>query len=197
MVLVLTVFIVVMTVVINGVTMAPLMKLLKMTDVPSDRRYMLKRATNQLKVKNTTLLSHLRDELGEYLPDVDWKRVSESEELWGEELSSAADGPEISGPAGVKSAWMLVLNLQRAYYKRNFESGTLGSHAFTVLEDFTADLAAEAADTSAKDLSSLYDRKFKSVLVAKIQKQMTPMDAYEAGLTYLLAQKEVLPASSN
>ena len=74
---------------------------------------MLKKATKLLREKNTSLLAHLKQELGEYLPDVDWQRVTEAEDLWGQELAKAADGPEADGPTSDRSAWMLVLNLQR------------------------------------------------------------------------------------
>ena len=48
MVLYLSVVVVVSTVVINGVTMAPLMKALRLTDVPQDRRFMLQMAKKRL-----------------------------------------------------------------------------------------------------------------------------------------------------
>ena len=152
---------------------------------------MLKKATKLLRQKNTSLLAHLKEELGEYLPDVDWQRVTEAEDLWGQELAKAAEGPSMDGSTSERAAWMMVLNLQRAYYKAKFEGGILSGNAYKVLEDFMADLAAKAADAEVSNLGALYDREFKKVLVRNIEKTMAPMDAYEAGLTYILAQKEV------
>ena len=46
-----------------------------------------------------------------------------------------------------KAAWLLVLNLERAFYNAQFERGILGAEAFATLEKYMAKIAAEAQQT--------------------------------------------------
>jgi len=182
---VLTVVVVVTTVVINGMTMAPLMKFLKLTEVPEERQFMLQRAMTKLKGKTDAAISQLRDKLGSGLPDIQW------EGLKGSALSHcvAASCTVVDTD---KATWLLVLNMERAYYLHHFEAGSLGSRAYHVLETTMADICAEANAAPSSELGKVYDRLFyepHGLLGA--MKKMKASDAYEVGLAYLGAQHEV------
>eukprot|EP00966_Prymnesium_polylepis_P280287 6476334-Prymnesium_polylepis.1 len=68
--LLMTVFVVFLTVVANGMTMAPLMRRLKMTDIPDDRKFMLNAATRKLAHETERFISMLAGQ--KVFADVSW-----------------------------------------------------------------------------------------------------------------------------
>ena len=70
MVLLLTVVVVTSTVVINGMTMAPLMRRLRLTDVPEERQFMLQRAKSKVARETEAAVDKMRTRLGHSLPDI-------------------------------------------------------------------------------------------------------------------------------
>ena len=58
--LLMTVFVVFMTVVVNGMSMAPVMRLLKMTEIPDDRKFMLNAATRKLSQDTDRYITKLK-----------------------------------------------------------------------------------------------------------------------------------------
>jgi hypothetical protein len=72
-----------------------------------------------------------------------------------------AAGFDASSPP---AAWLQVLNIERASYLSQFESGKLGSEAFLEMEAFMATLNAKAAHTAGEQLSPMYDREFEDFL---------------------------------
>ena len=69
-----TVVVVFCTVVINGVTMAPLMKLLKMTDRSASRKMMLNGSYSKLREETDKCIKHLRHE-ETFFKGVNWDSV--------------------------------------------------------------------------------------------------------------------------
>ena len=182
MVLILTLMVVMTTVVINGITMAPLMRLLKLTDVPQSRQLMLQRARVKIAKKTAEAIAQVKELHGDELLGVDWEKVT------GCTLTHAENATDEITDRD-KATWLLVLNMERAYYLHAFEKGELQSEAFHVLEDTAADICAEADGAPAKSLGAVYDRHFEKLL-GKLHK-MRASHAYEAALTYLGAQHEV------
>ena len=140
MVLLLTVVVVVSTVVINGLTMAPLMRMLQLTDVPEERQFMLQRAKKRLAGKTKRAIGEMQTQLGAILPDINWDNFHASH---GAALTHCVNAKAVVRDVN-KATWLLVVNMERAYYLEEFEKGALGSHAFNVLERFMADMCAEA-----------------------------------------------------
>ena len=189
MVLIITLYVVVMTVVINGITMAPLMRMLKMTDVPEERVFMLRRAKVKLDEKTAKTIKEVKEAFGDTLTEVNW------DELQGSALTHCVQ----VGEGGKKSCeiknnekdtWLLVMNMERAYYLRQFEDGRLGSKAFHLLEHAMADICAEAVTAPSSELGKIYDRIFYDQLIKEMYK-MRPTHAFEAGLNYIACQHEV------
>ena len=182
MVLWLTVFVVWTTVIIQGVTMAPLMKLLNLTKPPDERNFMILSASNDLNMSTAKYVEELqqRSELSE----VDWESVNAR-------VIRMQTDFDIKDPD--KAAWLLVLNLERAFYHAQFEDAVLTSDAFAILEGFMANLAAAAAVMPAPELGKLYDKMFYDILIHRIfhKESAKAAIAYEVGLAYLNAQAEV------
>jgi NhaP-type Na+/H+ or K+/H+ antiporter len=183
MVLALTIVCVVFTVVIQGVSMAPLMQLLSMTKTPDERNFMLQSAYRKLDGKTQEFRAELQAK--DELDSVDWDSVDKH-------IVQPKNTVEILHPD--KAAWLLVVNLERAYYHAQFENAVLSSEAFAVLEAFMANLAAHASIAKEEDLGKLYDRLFEASLINKAfhgGRGVNASTAYEIGLAYLAGQREV------
>jgi NhaP-type Na+/H+ or K+/H+ antiporter len=183
MVLILTLFVVLTTVVINGVTMAPLMRMLKLTEVPEDRQFMLQRARRRLARKTQKAVEALKTKYGSSLQDVPWAQ------LGGASLSHCHSAMCQVEDVD-RATWLLVLNMERAYYIASFEAGTLGSHAFHVLETAMAEICADASVASTAELGKIYDVHHDELIV-QMNTKLNPAVAYEVGLGYIAAQHEV------
>ena len=177
MVLVLTVVVVFTTVVINGVTMAPLMKLLQMTDVPEDRQYMLQVAQTELAKKTASFIASMREKHEGELKGVNWDVVV------GSRLSHIAAAQDHVRDLD-RAVWLKVLNMERAHYLMRFEDGRLGSDAFFLLERCMSDLIAAAAIEPTEQLGKIYDQHLDK-LNTKLLSNRMPDVSYEAGLAYL------------
>jgi hypothetical protein len=157
------------------------MQKLGMTITPDERNFMLQTACRKLDGKTHAYLAELQGK--PELSMVDWARVESH--IVKKEVEFEIQDPD-------KAAWLLVLNLERAYYFAQFEEGTLGSDAFAVLESFMANLAASAASVQASQLGVLYDKSFARDLINKMkQNHFKAALSYEIGLAYLAAQHEV------
>jgi hypothetical protein len=188
MVLVLTMIVVTLTVVVNGMTMAPLMKRLNMTSTPDHRMYMLHLACNGLDEQTKQFMESIKTQ--KELKDVNWVDVEKhicKREKHGLEKIHDAD----------KAAWLLVLNLERAFYNANFEEGTLGADAYALLEKLMASVAANARTIPTLSLGPMYDEHFYKLLNLLRKKtetasvQITPTIAYEVCSAYLAGQRHV------
>ena len=130
---------IVTTVIINGITMAPLMRFLKLTDRTDERKFMLANALQCVHQESERFLKELHAQWGnlESGRDVDWDEVA---------TCGVTEAVEGCGPCEdeARAAWYEVLNIERASYLRQFETGRLGSHAFRILEEFMAKLIADA-----------------------------------------------------
>jgi len=185
MVLTLILYVVLLTVVINGITMAPLMRFLKLTKIPEDRQFMLQRAKLKIDAETKKSLARMRDQYSEDLPDVDW----ESPDIAvGAPLAHAAKCTGTMIEQIDRDTWLLVLNLERAYYMAQFEAGRLGDQAQRLLEGTMADICAHAALVETSKLGEVYDQHFDKLLVK--MRKMKPSHAYEAGLAYIGVQHE-------
>jgi len=186
MVLVLILFVVLTTVVINGITMAPLMKILKLTQIPEDRQFMLKRAKTKLDQKSIKAVADLRKEYGPYLKDFNWDSPDVLKA--GSAFTHAENCKNTTITDDKRCTWLLVLSLERAFYLVLFEAGSLGDHAFAVLERTMADTQAHAQLTPTDSLGKVYDEHFDALL--KTLRSMDPAEGFEAGLAYIGAQHE-------
>merc|ERR1711908_210868 len=112
----------------------PLMRKLGMTDLSEERKFMLRGVHEKIDSETRKYVNLLKFK-DRARADVDWNVVNKY----------------IKQPTPVyecrdedTAAWLQILNLERCSYLEQFESGTLGSEAFAVLEDFMADLVADA-----------------------------------------------------
>lgn len=130
------VFAVFITVVVNGVTMAPLMRLLKMTDLSDDRKFMLNAAKHKLNSETREYVRKLKQH--KIFKLVSWGYVGTKQLKWGEDYP--VQDPE-------KGAWLQVLHIERASYNSQFHSGRLPGEVFLQLEALMATLNARAGST--------------------------------------------------
>mmetsp|Transcript_53912 Transcript_53912/g.159752 ORF Transcript_53912/g.159752 Transcript_53912/m.159752 type:complete len:1155 (-) Transcript_53912:469-3933(-) len=180
--LLMTVFVVFLTVVANGMTMAPLMRRLKMTDIPDDRKFMLNAATRKLAHETERFISMLAGQ--KVFADVSWPYVDRAK-------CSIKHSFTVEDPQ--RAAWLQVLCIERASYLSQFEAGRLGSEAFMQLESFMATLNAHAAKTPGNELSAMYDREFEAFLqgLLKSKDQMRLRLTCEVAMAYIKGQQIV------
>jgi len=161
-VLLMNMIVVLGTVVINGMTMAPLMSMLKLTAIPMDRRFQLNAAYLHLRHVSEKELAQMITEAKEnarghkFYSGADWSYVY-NKMVKHHELFNDVDDVR-------RAAWTSVLVMERASYLAQFEAGRLASEPFLVLENFMATLVADASRVKTDELSALYDKNFKSLL---------------------------------
>ena len=172
------------TVVINGLTMAPLMRVLNLTGIPEDRRFQLNTAYLQMKEASDEYLTKLKQMTWAH-HGADWdfvqKRMVQHPKLY-------ADITDHN-----RAAWMAVLCIERASYLAQFEDGVLSDDGFEELENFMATVTADAAVAKTSDLSDMYDRRFKQLLTRLDKKHPTVSHkklVYEVFVAYHNAQDE-------
>jgi len=138
MVVFMTVICVFFTVVINGVTMAPLMKLLKMTDLTPARKMMVNGSFAKIRAATNSKKNSLRKEETFY-KHIDWNYV-DRDGLNIDVFYSTIEKEEVP-----KAAWLSVLQIERASYIEAFHHGTLSPDGFAALEAFMATISADAS----------------------------------------------------
>lgn len=179
-----TLWVVAFTVVINGLTMAPLMRFLKLTDIPDDRQFMLNEAYHHMHHKTKELIAELSKK--PEFASVDWPLIEE--QLLQPEPVPVQDEE--------RAAWFAVLQMERANFLTQFEHGLLSAEGFHTLEHFIADLMAEATDPS-NDLSDLYDEKFFTFFDKLAEEDFRAVNMmsrsikYEVSVAYLSAMEAV------
>ena len=191
-----TLVVVFCTVVFNGMTMAPLMKYLKLTEVPDERKWVLNMVHAQLEEKTREILDGLRAlpvmerlTTGSEESDVNWDEV--------DRLIYHAPTPWAVKDAD-RAAWLQVLGMERATYLSKFEKGEVTHYrTFHHLESFMAKLLADAGSVPVDQIGALYDAQFDE-FVRVIKKALEPGSsthskevAFEVALSYLIAQDEV------
>ena len=210
MVLVLTIMVVVTTVVINGVTMAPLMKMLQLTEVPEERRYMLRVARNKLRrgmetgMEKVLQVERAKDKSASIAPEHSAKNRQRAMEAAGDDLlQSELDSMIWLNPTDPnankiiadydRSVWLQVLSLERAFYLAQFEKGLLDSEAFHVLEAFMADVVAEAAKATTDQLGKLYDKMFHDLLIVPMDNRLLNPSLYARVRSFVFQKLTVRP----
>ena len=172
------------TVVINGLTMAPLMKLLKMTGIPEDRRFQLNTAYLQMKKDSDAYLGKLKGMAWAHT-GADWAYVKTRMVKHPKLFHDIKDHE--------RAAWMAVLCIERASYLAQFEDGVLSDDGFEELENFMSAVTADAAVCKTSELSDMYDRRFKQLLT-RLDKQHPTIAhkklVYEVFVAYHNAQDE-------
>jgi len=184
--LLMTVFVVFMTVVVNGMTMAPLMRALKMTEQSDDRKFMLNATGNKLAHGTDEYIAKLQSQ--KVFASVNWHYV---------ESKKCANGVDfftdhtVNDP--MKAAWLQVIAIERASYVAQFERGRLGSEAFLKLEAFMATLLAHANQTAGSELSAMYDAEFEIFLKGLLRstRRGALQDACEVAMAYIRGQQSV------
>ena len=125
-----TIIVVACTVIINAVTMAPLMKLLRMTELSEARKLMVMGSYTKLHGRTAKKLGELKAE-SSFFTGVDWANV--------QSLDLATDVYQASTIQKMElAAWLSVLGIERASYDEQFEQGMLSPQAYEMLEDFMA-----------------------------------------------------------
>ena len=168
-----TVVVVFTTVVINGVTMAPIMRYLKMTEASASRKMMLNGSYSKLRGETKECVHHLQGEMT-FFKFVDWDAVqkgSDAIDLDTKDFELGKDEDEVKILVP-KAAWLSVLSIERSSYLHQFEQGHLSTEGFAALEAFMATLTADAASIETaekptdddikklyKDLETLYKDK--------------------------------------
>jgi len=118
--------------------MAPLMKVLKMTELTPARKMMLNGSFASLRQKTKKKISSLKDE-DTFFKGTDWTKVHQ------DALGVDVFHPDIEKEEVPKAAWLSVLNIERSCYLEQFHHGELGPEGFAALEDFMATMVADAA----------------------------------------------------
>jgi len=139
-----TTVVVTATVIINGCSIATLMRLLEMVSLPSDRKFMLKHATAKLARETDHLLEALQGQ--DEHKGVDWQIVEE------ESLQVHYDFEDDAAA----SSWLQAINIERMAYMELFEKGELSDRAFNQLEYVGSWLQAEAAHRDVNAMPALY-----------------------------------------
>ena len=91
------------------------------------------------------------------------------------------------GVTRVQAAWLSVLNIERASYLRQYESGMLTREGFAVLENFMATMTARAGLVSADRLHDIYDENFHK-MVDGLKKPLSKNVFYDRILAYHVAK---------
>jgi len=168
--------------VVNGITMAPLMKYLKMTEVSEARKMMLNGSFAKLRQATEHCLHELHTE-ATFFKDVDWSEVVGVD--LGVFYHDIHDVP--------KAAWLSVLSIERASYERQYHEGLLTRDGFFVLESFMAKMAADAAKVDSQMLQERYEHHFKR-LMTKLKKRISSeeiMLPYHVSKAYITGQLDV------
>jgi len=180
--LLMTVFVVFMTVVVNGMTMAPLMRLLQMGEIPDARKFMLKAAQKKLTKGTDSLMARLKKQ--KVFEHVSWAYVDAKKLVMTGEY--VVEDPQ-------KAAWLQVLNIERAQYVHQFEHGRLGSEAFMKLEAFMATLNAHADTTPGPELSRKYHHELTRFVqhLIRVKKRKRLMVACQVAMAYIKGQQHL------
>eukprot|EP00441_Pelagodinium_beii_P041071 CAMPEP_0197632526 /NCGR_PEP_ID=MMETSP1338-20131121/9231_1 /TAXON_ID=43686 ORGANISM="Pelagodinium beii, Strain RCC1491" /NCGR_SAMPLE_ID=MMETSP1338 /ASSEMBLY_ACC=CAM_ASM_000754 /LENGTH=930 /DNA_ID=CAMNT_0043204089 /DNA_START=71 /DNA_END=2863 /DNA_ORIENTATION=+ len=179
-VVMMTLIVVSTTVIINGLTMAPLMRFLKMTELPSDRKFMLNEAHE-----------HLAQKIRAYIIDLENKPEFKGVQWAGIESDIVQQQKfDVEDKEKEKAAWLAVLNMERANFLLQFENGILSAEAFHRLENFVADLSAHAAGKDSAELSKLYDEEFAK-MCSGLKEGRNSDVSYQVAIAYLNAMAEV------
>jgi len=182
MVLFLTVLTVVLTVCINGITAAPIMRRLGMTDVPEERQFMLQGAKLRMEKDTKIEIANLKAMYGHICKEYDFEHTDYAKLTRMHEATCSVSDTD-------KATWLQVLHMERSAYAELFEHGLLSSEAHSVLEKFMAEVTARSQYMATDKLGVMYDKVFANFL--KTCRKIQPRVAFEVGLAYLSAYAEV------
>ena len=115
----------------------------------AERLFMLHAASEKLAGETNLFIAQLKTR--PELRSVNWETVSDS--VVRREMGEHEDIADKD-----KASWLLVLNLERAFYTAQFEEGVLGAEAYAMLENFMAKCAGDAATTKTSALGKMYAR---------------------------------------
>lgn len=158
-----TLLVVLFTITINGMTMSPLMKLLKLTLVSEERKFCLNIAYEKLRARTEEEILRVRSLRG--FDQVHWVLV-ESSVL----RKKSYDHTEITDH--LRAAWKMVIHIERSFYLAKFERGVLLPEAYEVLDALMNEMEAaleSTRDTRADDdlgeaslspMAKLYNDRF-------------------------------------
>jgi len=194
MLLMMTVIVVFFTVLVNGVTMAPLMRFLKMTEVPAHRKFMLNIAYAQLDASTEKLIkSREADNALWNVTGVNWELVRS-------ELMSHQPFPEAELGNQQKASWLTVVHIERSSFFNRFEKGLLGDVAGRELENTMSRIEAEAViiDDIA-ELTSMFNRELGECIDKRFAatSSLGMQATYDLALAWHAGQQEVKHALHN
>ena len=160
MILMVSCMVVFSTVVVNGITMAPMMRKLKLTEHDELRVFMLRQAWTMIETETKELIDNIQENNIKHFRKVNWGLITANrlrEPTWLKAKDVARD---------YRAAWLQVINMELQSYIGQFEGGHLGSEAFFILDNFMSLLRAQAARDSlgGEELSDLYDKQHEALL---------------------------------
>jgi len=184
--LLMTCMVVLATVCINGLTMAPLMKALGKTATPEERCFALKKARHHIDEKCTQIVEELKGE--EDHLSANWGEVAAVVRLPKDATLETPEAREC------RNAWLHVLQMERFSYLAQYERGTLDPASFGALEELMSDMMAHCHTLSdPEQLSKDYDAQLGAFLkrLGKAKGKKGVGRAWGAAVAYKLAMHEV------
>lgn len=145
--LVITCYIVLATVVVNGSTVAKLMEVLGLDRLPDDRQFMLKQASHKLDAETVVYMGALRAEA--FMESTNWRQVRSL--LYHGRYTYQTSNSE-------RAAWQQALNMERSAYLEMYEAGELSERAASRLLLMMGALLADSTADSATEREALYER---------------------------------------
>jgi NhaP-type Na+/H+ or K+/H+ antiporter len=174
--LVMTCIVVLTTVVINGMTMATLMRFLGLTATPECRQFAIGKAMITVAKKTKSLIEELKQD--SIHSAVDWDTVGTVL------LQDGSDAVQTTGNSVERAAWLHVLQMERASYLEQFESGIMRSASYNAVEEMMANFMASASsikDTATQnadqEISYKYDQQLKLFLDSVSNLKANPVEA--------------------
>jgi len=196
--LVMTCMMILLTVVVNGMTMAPLMRVLGLTATPEDRRFAVRKAMVTITNKTNKLVDELKKDGIHDAADwgsIDSILLQNSDTV--EKLTRQKD--ENVG----HDAWLHMLQMERASYLAQYEDGIMLSAAYNAVEEMMANLMATASAIDAttpdvcEQISKEYDQHLESFLASLsktkpfVRQDQSVAVAWDAAVAYKRAMHDV------
>jgi len=217
--LLMTCMVVLLTVSVNGILMAPLLSALGLTKTPEVRRFAVRKALAMLSKRMVDFIAALQadkdlahadwDEVSSILPLDKWRVSHQTTATTEEEAVKVANGCggcrcKKTGPAVAgkehdmeRNAWLHTIQMERSSYLAQYEKGTLASEAFGALEASIAPLAAAANDAhkSSAEIHTMYDAAHEALVQKVVQRvecaSMSVSVAWNVAIGFKHAMRDV------
>ena len=209
MILMVSAMVVILTVVVNGITIAPLMRKLDLIAPSEDRVFMLKQAWDALDKKTEKFKTNVQTSNIKHFRHVKWETVKANQI----HRDPSLDKTTIDDENAYRCAWLQVIHMEAMAYHSQFESGVISSEAYGILDTYVLLLRAKARSSSytGQELSDLYDEAHANLFkeagnpaksgvrkavdrLLGITPESVNVILYEVALSYLWAERRVKSA---